>query len=297
MPKRAKTLSHDQLQTASKGWWETNPMSYDWHRTLGAPEGTREFYDEIDRRFFTSSTFYQGQRPFEKWIPFDQLKGKRVLEIGCGLGSHAQLLSEAECDLTCIDLTEKGVTNTRQRLNLRGLRADIRQMDAEHMNFPDADFDFVWSWGVIHHSADTERIIRNVFRVLKPGGEFRFMVYHRRSISGLYCLARGFFAGQFFKGMSVQQVLSTYTDGYMAHFYTRRELSELLMRCGFSKVDTKVMGQKSELLPLPGKGVSGRVKHALLRILPDWVAERTLSAAGYFLFAIARKNTPGPSGS
>jgi 2-polyprenyl-3-methyl-5-hydroxy-6-metoxy-1,4-benzoquinol methylase len=296
MTKWIEALPQDHLQAESKGWWETNPMSYDWHRTLQAPEGTREFYDGIDRRFFTSSSFYCGKRPFEKWIPFDQLKGKRVLEIGCGLGAHAELLSEAECNLTCIDLTEKGVANTRKRLNLRGLHADVRQMDAEHMDFPDGEFDFVWSWGVIHHSADTERIVRNVSRVLKPGGEFRLMVYHRRSISGLYCLARGLFTGKFLKGMSVQQVLSYYSDGFLARFYTRRELRELLMHCGFSQVDTQVLGQKSELLPLSGKGVSGRVKHALLRILPDGLAEQALSVAGYFLFAIARKKVPEPLG-
>jgi 2-polyprenyl-3-methyl-5-hydroxy-6-metoxy-1,4-benzoquinol methylase len=296
-PMGVETLPHDLVQAESKGWWESNPMSYDWHKTLQAPEGTREFYDGIDRRFFASSSFYRGTRPFERWIPFDQLKGKRVLEIGCGLGAHAQLLSEAGCNLTCIDLTEKGVTNTRRRLDLLGLHADVRQMDAERMDFPDHEFDFVWSWGVIHHSADTAQIVRNVFRVLKPGGEFRLMVYHRRSLSGLYYLVRGFFAGKFFRGMSVQEVLSFYTDGYLARFYTRRELRELLVRGGFAKVDTKVLGQKSELLPLPGKGVSGRVKYALLRILPDALAEAALSVAGYFLFAIAHKNIPESPGS
>jgi 2-polyprenyl-3-methyl-5-hydroxy-6-metoxy-1,4-benzoquinol methylase len=297
MPKPIEAPPRDQLQTESKSWWETNPMSYDWHGTLQLPEGTREFYDEIDRRFFTSSSFYRGKRPFEKWIPFDRLKGKRVLEIGCGLGAHAQLLSDAACNLTCIDLTENGVANTRRRLNLRGLHADIRQMDAEQMEFPDDEFDFVWSWGVIHHSADIERIVRNVFRALKPGGEFRLMVYHRRSISGLYCLARGLFTGKFFKGMSVQEVLSSYSDGHLARFYTRRELRELLMRCGFYKVEIQVLGQKSELLPLPGKGASGRAKDALLKILPDRLAERALSVAGYFLFAIAHKKAPELRGS
>jgi 2-polyprenyl-3-methyl-5-hydroxy-6-metoxy-1,4-benzoquinol methylase len=285
------------MQAESKGWWEANPMGYDWHKTLQATEGTSEFYDGIDRRFFSSSSFYRGKKPFEKWIPFDQLKGKRVLEIGCGLGAHAQLLSEAECNLTCIDLTEKGVASTRQRLEMRGLPADVRQMDAERMGFSDNQFDFVWSWGVIHHSADTEAIVRNVFRVLKPGGEFRLMVYHRFSLSGLYCLMRGLISGKFFRGMSVQEVLSFYTDGYLARFYTRRELRELLMRGGFSKVDTKVLGQNSELLPLPGKGMSGRIKYALLRIIPDAFAERALSLAGYFLFAIARKEVSESQGS
>jgi len=292
MSNRIEAIPHDHLQAESRSWWETNPMSYDWHKTILAPEGTREFYDEIDRRFFTSSSFYRGKRPFERWIPFDRLRGKRVLEIGCGLGAHAQLLSEAACDLTCIDLTEKAVENTRRRLELRGLRAEIRRMDAEQMDFPDSEFDFVWSWGVIHHSADTERILRHVCRVLKPGGEFRLMVYHRRSLSGLYCLARGFLAGKFLQGMSAQEVLSFYTDGYLARFYTRRELRELLLHCGFSGVETRVLGQKSELLPLPGRGASGRLKQTLLRGLPDALAERALSVAGYFLFAIARRDAP-----
>jgi len=291
MPSRIHAIPHDHLQKENKGWWESNPMGYDWHRTLQATEGTREFYEGIDRRFFTSSSFYRGKRPFERWIPFDQLDGKRVLEIGCGLGSHAQLLSEAGCHLTCIDLTAKAVENTRRRLDLRGLPADVRQMDAEQISFPDCEFDFIWSWGVIHHSADTERVIRQAFRVLKPGGEFRLMVYHRRSLSGLYCLGRGLLAGKFFKGMTAQEVLSYYTDGYLARFYTRRELRELLVRCGFSRVDLAVLGQKAELLPLSGRRASGRLKQVLLRALPDGLAERMLSVAGYFLFATAHKST------
>lgn len=265
-------------------------MSYDWHGTLRTLEGTREFYEEIDRRFFTSSSFYRGNRPFEKWIPFDRLGGKRVLEIGCGLGAHAQLLSEAGCQLTCIDLTDKAVENTKRRLELFGLRADVCRMDAEQMDFPDCEFDFVWSWGVIHHSADTERIVRNVRRVLKPDGEFRLMVYHRRSISGLYCLVRGLLAGKFLNRMSAQEVLSFYTDGYSARFYSRKELSDFLRRCGFCQIETHVLGQKSELIPLPGKGLVGRLKQALMRALPDALVEPALSVAGYFLFAIARKN-------
>ena len=294
LPNRIESTTHDLLQAESKGWWEANPMSYDWHKTLQPSEGTREFYEEVDRRFFSSSPSYRGKRPFDRWIPLDQIRGKRVLEIGCGLGTHAQLLSEAGCELTCIDLTDKAVENTRLRLHLRGLRADIRRMDAETMDFADGEFDLVWSWGVIHHSSDTERIIRQVFRVLKPGGEFRLMVYHRRSLSGLYCLVRGLLAGKFFKGMSAQEVLSFYTDGYLARFYTRRELRALLMRCGFSlEIETHVLGQKSELLPLPGKGASGRVKRALLRCIPDRLAESVLSVAGYFLFATARKSALG----
>jgi SAM-dependent methyltransferase len=290
------TIPEARAQTESRRWWDANPMSYDWHKTIIPAEGTREFYEEIDRRFFSSSSFYRdplpSARPFQRWIPFDLLRGKRVLEIGCGLGSHAQLMSEAGCNLTCIDLTDRAVENTSRRLNLCGLPADVRRMDAEEMGFADDEFDFVWSWGVIHHSAHTERILEQVYRVLKPGGEFRFMVYHRPSLSGLYSLGRGFFAGKFFQGMSARQVLSFYTDGYLARFYTRRELRDLLLHCGFARIETRVLGQKTELLPLPGKGALGSLKRVLLRAIPDRVAEQVLSAAGYFLFAVAHKDAP-----
>lgn len=291
------TISEPGAQAQSRRWWDANPMSYDWHKTILSAEGTLEFYQEIDRRFFSSSSCYRGpnpsSRPFEKWIPFERLRGKRVLEIGCGLGAHAQLLSEAGCHLTCIDLTDRAVENTRRRLDLCGLPADVRRMDAEEMDFVDGLFDFVWSWGVIHHSAQTDRILRQVCRVLKPAGELRFMVYHRNSLSGFYSLGRGFVTGKFFRGMSVRQVLSFYTDGYLARFYTRREIRELLLDCGFSRIETRVLGQKNELLPLPGAGVFGSAKRALLRIIPDRLAEKALSIGGYFLFAIAHKDAPG----
>lgn len=295
MSNRGVALSHDHLQAESRRWWETNPMSYDWHRTLGVEEGTREFYEEVDRRFFSSSSFYRGSRPFERYIPYDRLREARVLEIGCGLGSHARLLAEAGSRLSCIDLTERAVLNTRRRLQLWGLQADVQQMDAEEMQFPDNHFDLVWSWGVIHHSPNTTKIIQQVHRVLRPGGEFRVMVYHRRSLSGLYCLARGLLSGKVFKGMSVPEILSFYTDGYMARFYTRSGWSALLRESGFTQVETRVLGQKSELIPLPGKGPGGRVKRAILRGIPDRMAEIPLSVAGYFLFAIARKGADSPT--
>ena len=289
MNKLLDLKSDAEVQEHNKLWWSRNPMSYDWHKTVTAPEGTREFFEEIDYRFFNASPFYEGERPFARLIPFERLKGKRVLEIGCGLGSHAQLFAEAGCYVTAMDLTEKAVELTQKRLCLKGLNADVRRMDAEEMEFQNGEFDFVWSWGVIHHSADPERIVRNVYRVLKAGGEFRLMVYHRRSLIALTSILRGFLSGKFFQGMALPAVLSSYTDGYMARFYARAELSKLLLRSGFSKVSTRLLGQKSELIPLPGRGLSGRFKSALLARFPNALAEPILSTVGGFIFATAVK--------
>ena len=277
------------LQRENKNWWTRHPMSYDWHGSNGYGEGTPEFFQEIDRRFFNSSPLFSGTQPFARFIPFQDLKGKRVLEIGCGLGSHSQLLAEAGCKLSSIDLTARAVALTKRRLELNHLQGEVVEMDGENMSFEDDEFDFVWSWGVIHHSAHTDRIVREVTRVLKPGGEFRLMVYNRRAFDSYVKLMRGFASGKFFSGMSMDEVLSYYTDGFIARFYDQRSLKRLLEDNDLRLVATSTLGQTSELLPLPGAGVVGRIKYGLVAKIPDTVAVPILRRTGSFLFGVAIK--------
>lgn len=264
-------------------------MSYDWRAKIALPEGTREFFDEVDARFYSSSPFYRGPQPFGRLIPFEKLKGKRVLEIGCGLGLHSQLIAEAGARLTSIDLTPRAVGLTQKRMALKGIESDVRVMDAENMEFADNEFDFVWSWGVIHHSAQTERIVSEVFRVLKPAGEFRSMVYHKRSINGLAIMTKGLLTGKFFKGMSAEAVFNRYSDGYSARFYYASEFANMLSRNGFAVKDVKIVGQTSELVPIPGNGVLGKIKYTVVPVIPDSLAETILSFVGGFLFVSAEK--------
>jgi 2-polyprenyl-3-methyl-5-hydroxy-6-metoxy-1,4-benzoquinol methylase len=147
----------DEWQQQNRSWWESNPMRYDWGDKIPAAEFTREFYEEIDKRFFFDSSRYmpRRERPFDEIIPFAELAGKEVLEIGVGNGSHAQLISPHCKSYTGIDLTEYAVKSTLRRFEVFKLKGVIRQMDAEKLDFPDGSFDFIWTWGVIHHSANT----------------------------------------------------------------------------------------------------------------------------------------------
>jgi ubiquinone/menaquinone biosynthesis C-methylase UbiE len=88
-------------------------------------------------------------------------------------------------------------------------------MDAECLEFHDEEFDFIWSWGVIHHSAHTDRIVRQVARVLKPGDQFRLMVYNRRAFDTYTKMVRGWLTAKPLRGMSTDDILSFYTDGYL----------------------------------------------------------------------------------
>ena len=152
-------MKYKKTQKDNKEWWEKNPMSYEgWEwsgfKPIKCDENKHEFYDEIDKRFFYAAKHFANPNkkvPFSDLIDFNSLKDKCVLEIGCGIGSHAELFAKAHTNFTAIDITENAVLRTKKRFELKNLKGKILQMDAAKMCFPDNYFDFVWSWGVIHH--------------------------------------------------------------------------------------------------------------------------------------------------
>ena len=115
------------------------------------------------------------------------------------------------------------------------------------------------------------------------------MVYNRRAFDSYVKIARGLLTGKPLRGMSTDDTLSYYTDGYIARYYTRPELSQLINANGLKTESTSILGQTSELLPLPGAGIIGHFKYALLPKLPQELLERVLRFAGSFLFAVAIK--------
>ena len=277
-----------RTQSDVRSWWTRNPMTYDWRGEIPHEPGSPEYLAEVERRFLSEAWFAQppGAPPFSGLIPFDELRGKDVLEIGSGTGVHARLLAGAGARLAAVDLTPTAVDLTRRRLALHGLEADVREADAEQLPFPDGSFDVVWSWGVIHHSAHTERVVAEIARVLRPGGRLALMVYHRSSITYWiqYQLLRGVFGLRLLRE-SPAEVANRYSDGVIARHYTRRGLEELLAPW-FEDVETQVMGQLGEAIPLPG-----RLRRPVEDLVPRRLRERIVRRWGWFLFADARRRS------
>lgn len=253
-------------QEANRAWWEAHPMRYDWKEGIRAREFSREFFDEIDRRFFLNAEEYlpQDKIPFDALIDFKNLPAMDVLEIGVGNGSHAELLARHAKSFTGIDITDYAVRGTARRLALAHLPVKVSRMDAERMGFRDGSFDFVWSWGVIHHSSNPAAILAEIHRVLRPEGCVVTMVYHRGWWNYyLVGFLRSLIAGDFFCGASLHRSVQLHTDGALARYYTPRELRALAGR-HFEVEDIFVTGPKSDLIPVPG----GALKRSLERVFP-----------------------------
>jgi ubiquinone/menaquinone biosynthesis C-methylase UbiE len=259
-----------QWQSANKSWWESTPMRYDWRDEIAAPPGSEAYFIEIDRRFLASARKYMpwAEVPFDEIIPFKELREQDVLEIGVGQGTHAQLLAPRCKSFTGIDLTSPAAKMTARRLKFFDMPGKVLQMDAEAMDFADNSFDFIWSWGVIHHSADTRRVLQEMHRVLRPGGRCAVMVYYKSWWTFYVCgFLRGVFQRQFKKQISLHRVAQGATDGAIARYYTRRQWRETTNGL-FEVKSVKIYGLKSDVVPLP----HGRLKQFLEDLVPNGVA-------------------------
>jgi len=282
--KRSEELSSVEVQRGNLAWWTRNPMAYDWTGKVKFPRFSQEWYQAIDAEFlYGSRLFATSQQPFDRIIPIAELRGARVLEIGCGMGLHTQTMAAAGAEVTAIDLTPTAIEATRRRLALMGLQAQVLQCDAENLPFTTGVFDFVWSWGVIHHSSRTARIVREIHRVLKPTGSCRIMVYNRGGIIvPIVFIKDHVVRGKMFR-QDFDATLLASSDGFSARFYTRDQLEDLF-RAFFGLVTVSTCGQDSDAIPLPA-----RLRRMALRFVShDTLVDRQRQH-GAFLFVDASR--------
>jgi len=254
-------------------------MTYDWRIDRPLAERTLEWYDEQDRRNAeTHAHFATEKTAFDRLIPFAELEGKNVLEIGVGAGFHSELLARSGAHVHGIDITDAAIARTRTRFELKELEGVFERRDAEQSSADfENRFDYVWSWGVIHHSARTARIVRNVSRWLTPGGSFGGMVYHRDSLVAAANVLRQWIVHRKVRTQSLDEALWRTSDGFSARFYPAEQWRDLLLGF-FDDATVAVNGQLSDAVPLP---------HALrVRVeplIPRATRERILQRAGTFI--------------
>lgn len=157
-----------------RDFWNRRPCNL---RHGTAPVGTREYFDQVEARKYLVEPHIPGFSEFEKW------RGKRVLEIGCGLGTAAVSFARAGADYTAIELSTESLKLARQRFEVFGLKGRFFEGNAEQLTdiVPVEPYDLVYSFGVIHHAPHPEKIVAAVQRYLKPDSEFRLMLYARHS--------------------------------------------------------------------------------------------------------------------
>ncbi len=234
-------------------------------------------------------TRYQLEPYILDFARFDRYRGKKVLEIGVGLGADHQQFAVAGAVLTGTDLTHRAVAHTRRRFAALGLSSDLTVADAEQLPFAAGSFDLVYSWGVLHHTPDTIGALAETHRVLKPGGECRLMLYHKASMVGLMLWLRyALFRGR--PWTSLEAIYSRYLESPGTKAYSRAEIRRMLREVGYRAVETTVHLSHGDLLSsAAGQRHRGPLLSLARRLWPRWAIRGLLSGYGLFMTIRAEK--------
>ena len=154
---------------------------------------------------------------------FENFKGKRVLEIGVGGGLDTSEFLRNGAEVVSVDFSELSVKNASQLFKEAGLNGNVLLSDAKLLPFNDSEFDVVYSYGVIHHIPDVEKVLDEIRRVLRPGGIFMGMVYNKDSLLYAYSIIylHGIKEGLLAQGMSEDELAAKFSERFTGNRYTK----------------------------------------------------------------------------
>lgn len=230
----------------------------------GASNERQKYFDEIEKNR------YQLEPYLPVFAKFHEGKGKKILEIGVGAGTDFSQWVKNGAIASGIDLTKAAIELTKERLEIYNLNNcyDLRVADAENLPFDSNAFDIIYSWGVLHHTPNTERAFQEVLRVLKSEGRFKGMIYHVPSWTGwmmwvLHCLLKG----RPFR--TIKNAIYHNLESYGTKAFSVKEAKELLTKVGFEniKLSTK-LGPGDLLLIKPSVKYQNLVSKIIWKLYP-----------------------------
>ena len=185
---RAATPADDFAEVpieSVKSYWNARPCNI---RHSPKPVGSREYFDEVEARKYFVEPHIPAFAEFPRWA------GKRVLEIGCGIGTDTMNFLKAGARVTSVDLSTESLALAKQRAAVYGVDHEVtfHQADAERLSdaVPAERYDLVYSFGVIHHTPHPERVLDEIRRYVGPGSTVKLMMYYTFSWKVFWILAR-----------------------------------------------------------------------------------------------------------
>ncbi len=202
-------------------YWNNRPCNI---RHSPKPVGSREYFDEVEARKYFVEPHIPGFAEFEKW------RGKKVLEIGCGIGTDSINFARAGADLTVIDLSSESLELCKRRFKVYGLDANFYCGSAEELSkiVPVEKYDLVYSFGVLHHTPHPEKAFSEIKKYCGPGTELRVMLYSKWCWKVLWIILT-YGKGAFWKA---DELVRTYSEAQtgcpVTYYYSFKEVRRLL---------------------------------------------------------------------
>lgn len=204
-------------------YWNARPCNI---RHSPKPVRTREYFDEVEARKYFVEPHIPAFAQFERW------SGKKILEIGCGIGTDTICFARAGAQVAAVDLSEASLEVAKARAEVFGLADQIRfyQANAEQLSdvVPVETYDLVYSFGVIHHTPEPRDVIEEIAKYMGNDSVLKIMVYHRYSWKVLWVLLK-FGKGAFWK---LDELVARHSEAQtgcpVTYSYSRRTVRDLL---------------------------------------------------------------------
>ncbi len=251
----------DELLAVREFW---NNHIHDWKVARSEP-GTTEFFAEIEAYRFEKLHY------LPRLVDFNAYAGKRLLEVGCGVANDLSRFAKGGAEIIGIDLAEHSIDLARDNFSQRGLKGEFFVMDGENLDFPDDSFDVVYCHTVLHFTPHPKEMVKEIGRVLRPGGDAILMTVNRRSwLNALHRL------------MNVE---IDHLDAPVFHQYTIKEFRQLLSSV-FEKVD--IIPERFPVRTKVHEGMKARLYNMLFVDLFNILPQRWIRNSGHHLMAFAK---------
>jgi SAM-dependent methyltransferase len=259
-----------------QSYWNNRPCNI---RHSPKEIGSVEYFNEVEHRKYMVEPHIPGFAEFERW------RGKKVLEIGCGIGTDTINFARHGAQVTAVDLSDQSLELARKRAQIFGLEDRIRffQADAEHLteSVPVEPYDLIYSFGVIHHTPRPERVIEQIRRYLKPTTTVKIMVYYRWSWKVFWILFT-YGKGKFWRlDQLIAENSEAQTGCPVTYAYSRPQGRRLLEAQGLRVTQALV----DHIFPyrIPDYVQYRYVKVWYFRWMPAWLFRSLSNLAGWHL--------------
>ena len=231
------------------------------------PVGTLGFFDDLDEYRFDKLRY------LSRLVDFGGYRDRRLLEVGCGIGTDLVRFARGGARVTGVDLAQRSIELATANFALHGLggRADLRVANGEALPFDHSSFEVVYGHGVLQYTADARRMVDECRRVLKPGGEAIFMVYNR--ISWLSALSQ------------VMGVGLEHADAPVLEKYSIPEFRRMLDSFG----EVRIVPERFPVHSRLHKGVKGALYNGLFVGTFNAIPRSLVRRFGWHLMAFCRR--------